>query len=215
MKKCSKCGVEKELAEFGKRKISKDGLRRQCKECVKRVNNLWRLKNRDKLLNYQKEYHKKNEENRKIYLDSYKDRRDIWYKNNKDILNCKMRSYRRLKRKECIDSLKLIMTPNVDGKWIYVMKCGVYFKIGISNNPLKRVEDIAYETQSPVSIIYIAKPFYGETKDCEKIIHYDLKEFNIPIPYIKSKSISREWFFCDLMKIKSVLFNYCEIQEIN
>lgn len=32
-KVCSKCGVEKPLVEFGKRKTSKDGRRGECKEC--------------------------------------------------------------------------------------------------------------------------------------------------------------------------------------
>lgn len=35
MKKCTKCGVEKELAEFTKFKRNKDGLRNRCKQCDK------------------------------------------------------------------------------------------------------------------------------------------------------------------------------------
>ena len=35
MKVCSKCKEEKEQTEFYKRKTSKDGLRTECKECVK------------------------------------------------------------------------------------------------------------------------------------------------------------------------------------
>jgi hypothetical protein len=38
MKVCSKCGIEKSLAEFSKDKQKKDGLRCSCKECVKKYN---------------------------------------------------------------------------------------------------------------------------------------------------------------------------------
>lgn len=34
-KRCSKCGVEKPLADFRKRKASKDGLTATCRECLK------------------------------------------------------------------------------------------------------------------------------------------------------------------------------------
>ena len=34
MKVCSKCKIEKELSEFGKRSGSKDGHKGACKECV-------------------------------------------------------------------------------------------------------------------------------------------------------------------------------------
>lgn len=34
MKKCSKCGLEKSVSEFSKKKITKDGLRYWCRTCV-------------------------------------------------------------------------------------------------------------------------------------------------------------------------------------
>ena len=37
MKKCSKCGVEKEFTEFHKDKAYKDGLKGRCKSCIKRI----------------------------------------------------------------------------------------------------------------------------------------------------------------------------------
>ena len=44
-KKCSKCGIEKELSEFVKNKSKKDGLSYICKQCN---------------IEYQKEWYKKN-----------------------------------------------------------------------------------------------------------------------------------------------------------
>ena len=42
-KKCSRCGVEKPLAEFYKSKKSKDGHMAQCKECKNEINRKWRI----------------------------------------------------------------------------------------------------------------------------------------------------------------------------
>jgi hypothetical protein len=42
-KKCSRCGVEKPLAEFYKSKKSKDGHIAQCKECKNEINRKWRI----------------------------------------------------------------------------------------------------------------------------------------------------------------------------
>jgi hypothetical protein len=43
MKKCIKCGIEKELSEFHKRTISKDGHRNECKQCIKEYHSLPRI----------------------------------------------------------------------------------------------------------------------------------------------------------------------------
>lgn len=38
MKKCKKCGLEKDVSNFNNRKKSKDGLDYTCKECVSEFN---------------------------------------------------------------------------------------------------------------------------------------------------------------------------------
>ena len=35
MKKCNKCGIEKQLSDFFKHKNAKDGYENACKQCVK------------------------------------------------------------------------------------------------------------------------------------------------------------------------------------
>lgn len=56
MKKCTRCGIEKSVSEFQKRKASKDGLTASCKECLSKYD-----KSRAKLAHRVKareEYHK-------------------------------------------------------------------------------------------------------------------------------------------------------------
>ena len=58
-KKCSRCGVEKPLAEFYKSKKSKDGHIAQCKECKNEINRKWRITGGYK---YDRSLHKRNED---------------------------------------------------------------------------------------------------------------------------------------------------------
>lgn len=48
MKKCSTCGIDKELTEFHKRSDSKDGLVYSCKQCAYIRGSQWAKENRDK-----------------------------------------------------------------------------------------------------------------------------------------------------------------------
>jgi hypothetical protein len=51
MKQCTKCLIEKEVSEFGKHSITKDGLRHQCKACNKK----YFQDNSERIKQYQKE----------------------------------------------------------------------------------------------------------------------------------------------------------------
>ena len=83
MKKCTKCGIDKELDQYHKNKLGAFGRNSKCKECVKKYflenkekikkqQKHYRDKNKDKILSYVKEYRKKNKdlisEKKKIYL---------------------------------------------------------------------------------------------------------------------------------------------------
>lgn len=76
MKRCKKCHVEKELICFNILKISKDGLRTQCKDCERE----YRIKNKDKIKKYLKNYY---EENKNDLCEKYKEK----YELNKDNIN--------------------------------------------------------------------------------------------------------------------------------
>ena len=91
-KKCSKCGVEKELCEFHKQSSNKTGYRASCKNCRKtekeknklykeknkekiRINNnIWLKNNLDYMKKYQKEYNLKNREKLNLKLKKWKEK---------------------------------------------------------------------------------------------------------------------------------------------
>jgi hypothetical protein len=73
MKKCAKCGIEKNEEEFYKHKSHKDGLFSICKSCQKE----YYKNNHEKAKEYQKEYYKNNSE-------KHKETTKQWRKNNKN-----------------------------------------------------------------------------------------------------------------------------------
>lgn len=105
MKRCSKCGVEKELTEFNKDKKNKDGYQNGCKTCLNKLkkeyytnnkeylnkkNKEWYCNNKEIVKIYNKEYRKNNKEKNKEYQkewyndnkENVKIRQKEWYKNN-------------------------------------------------------------------------------------------------------------------------------------
>lgn len=57
-KVCSKCGVEKDVGEFGRLKKTKDGLRTVCKVCVRQ----YRDANKERISQYMRQYRDANKE---------------------------------------------------------------------------------------------------------------------------------------------------------
>ncbi len=47
MKKCTKCGIDKELSQFNKDKKNKDGLRCYCKTCNSNIGKKWNENNKE------------------------------------------------------------------------------------------------------------------------------------------------------------------------
>jgi len=83
-KKCSKCGVEKNVCEFHKSKYFKDGYKSTCKECRKLIEKP-----------YNKKYKEKNKEKIKL-------KKDLWEKNNPDYMKNYHKEYN-LKNREKIN----------------------------------------------------------------------------------------------------------------
>ena len=140
---CTKCGIEKELSEFYRRKKSIDGLCPYCKLCIKKERSIYHQKNKnkiklknkkyrennkEKLEEYRKKYYKKNRErilkNKKIYNKQHKEERSkqlkIYYKNNKKKLLKKLKIYREnnkeklfIQRKEYYNNNKEKVKMNV------------------------------------------------------------------------------------------------------
>ena len=67
-KVCSKCKEEKELCEFQKRKDSNDGLRSECKSCIKFYHKVWRTQNPNKYPVYNKQFKINNPEIHKLMV---------------------------------------------------------------------------------------------------------------------------------------------------
>jgi hypothetical protein len=61
-KRCSKCGNEKLLSNFGKHKGMKDGLRPMCKECRKKESKTYYLSNKKRIAKQHKNYRKNNKD---------------------------------------------------------------------------------------------------------------------------------------------------------
>jgi hypothetical protein len=87
MKKCSKCNILKNYTEFRKNKLSKDGLRPECKNCAKKIYEKYYQENKEEISKKQYVYNKENSE--KVALVKKK-----YYNTNKEIILEKSRAYR-------------------------------------------------------------------------------------------------------------------------
>jgi hypothetical protein len=92
-KQCSKCGVEKALCEFSKRRASPDGLMPSCKACVK---------------DYKKDYYQKNKQKVRAYAQENKEHlseaRRRNYEKNRDKINKKRRAWRAKRKQQVRDN---------------------------------------------------------------------------------------------------------------
>jgi len=75
MKMCYKCKIEKESFSFNKNKSKKDGLTTECRSCIKEYADVYRKKNKQRLLHQSRLFKDNNREsinskNRKRYLTS-------------------------------------------------------------------------------------------------------------------------------------------------
>jgi hypothetical protein len=77
IKTCTKCGIEKEIAEFSKDKLGKNGLHWVCKTCVQIYVKSYQQRNKEKINKWHRNYRKENK--KKILI-----RERSYYKKNKD-----------------------------------------------------------------------------------------------------------------------------------
>ena len=88
MKVCSKCKIEKSFNEFSKSKRLKDGLQKECIDCVNKYNKEYYLKNKDKIKINVSNYSKKNSQ-------KITEKNKVYYLKNKDKIIKKTSSYRK------------------------------------------------------------------------------------------------------------------------
>ena len=106
MKKCTKCGIEKPLSEFHKKKAYKDGHRSVCKSCRKKEGARYYQENKEKIAEYNARYRLENKEKIALYHQENKDKiaehKARWRQKNKEkIAEYGARYY--LENKEKID----------------------------------------------------------------------------------------------------------------
>ena len=71
MKKCKRCGIDKNIQEYGNNKNNIDGKLIYCKECEKLRGIEYRKKNNDKVRESSKKWRENNTENYKKTIEKY------------------------------------------------------------------------------------------------------------------------------------------------
>lgn len=87
-KKCTKCGEVKDVSEFYKCKGAKNDLRPACKICTNKGNKLYAENNKDKVVEYQRQYYVDNKER-------ITKRDKEYYENNKEEIDARKKKYHR------------------------------------------------------------------------------------------------------------------------
>ena len=106
--------------------------------------------------------------------------------------------------------------PCQDGRYLYIITDGTYYKVGISKNPHQRIRGLKKKQgASNLSVLGIYKVLTTRAIDTERVIHKQLSPFNISYQY-PSGVTSLEWFEAPLSLIKScVQFHSIEIDCIS
>jgi hypothetical protein len=108
MKKCTKCGKDKNLEDFPKRKSSNDGYSTRCKECTNEATRKWRHANPEKTKEQRKRSWERNKEHeikrnkqwKKDNAERVKETKKTWEEKNPDKVKAmKQRDYQKNKEK--------------------------------------------------------------------------------------------------------------------
>jgi len=105
MKTCSRCKIEKDIDDFYKKSLSKDGYRSECKDCSDK----YTQENKESI----KEYRKKRYESVKDTND-FKEMRKKWYQLNKDSQLEKNKKWRKENKEQILSNKKDYYELNKD-----------------------------------------------------------------------------------------------------
>jgi 5-methylcytosine-specific restriction endonuclease McrA len=88
IKKCSQCGEDKIASSeyFYRNKGYKDGIRSECKECVREYSKEYRKNNKDEIKEYNKEYRENNKEYYKEYKENNSDKYNEGNKRRREMI---------------------------------------------------------------------------------------------------------------------------------
>ena len=124
--------------------------------------------------------------------------------------NAKNRRRAKKRRDNQIARIRSITEPNEDGQYLYIFQSNGLYKVGISNNPEYRSNQLRKKLNSPVGIVYIGKVRFGRTIDAETLVHRDLAQYNVPVNY-NDGTTSPEWFGCSIGKALSTCEKYADM----
>lgn len=157
MKKCIKCGIEKELEEFCKDLNTKAGYRNDCKQCKKEYDKKYRKDHKEKINEYRKGYYhgnKKREiEYSKQYNHDHKEERNEYSK-------------RYLKNRKKID-LEYRLKCNIRNSFSNFMK-------GVKTKSFSQYIDYTYEEL----IIYLGINYGNKDYHIDHIIPQSIYDIN-------------------------------------
>ena len=85
LKRCKECGIEKDVGEFSKQKLTKDGLQIYCKKCSGDKMKQWRLNNPKRAKESKRQYDLTRKEPSKLYRQKYfqDNKEQIYIRKNK------------------------------------------------------------------------------------------------------------------------------------
>lgn len=178
MKVCKKCGINKSLELFNKRKESLDGCVSYCKDCQKMYNNTYRINNKEKFRIYSSEYRADGR-----YSDKISENKKSYYKKNRASINEYKRSY--LKNRMKVDplfklkySIRLLIRSSLNNSGYSksertesILGCSIFeFKNYLES---KFKEGMSWENRSEWHIDHIVPSSWAKTKeDLIKLNHY-------------------------------------------
>lgn len=228
-KECTQCNEVKSFLAYRKDSRNPLGIASSCKECKGKVDKRYHSNNREECNRKAREYLKdpvkraRNAEQSKQWQIDNKDlinarqreryRTDPEYaakmrsdcaeyrKNNPERMKVLWKRASDKAKDKRVESLSQIVNNHrTDSKWIYVMKWNDFIKVGISDDPIDRREDIrkklCFDSDS-LELLYVGTALHARTVDTETVIHHELSDNNVPFTY-NCGQVSREWFDCSL-----------------
>ena len=123
MKKCSKCGEVKPIADFRKDSSKRDGRRGYCKTCHKNINAAWAAAHQDMAAAAKRKWKQRNKEkvlaSRAADAERAKQRAALWYKQNKERALLASADYQRRHRERVRLNQSAWRERNVEKKRAY------------------------------------------------------------------------------------------------
>jgi len=148
MKKCTKCGEEKPLTEFHKKRDSKDGCRSYCKICDLEQNKLYRQENKEKINEQNKLYYQENKEKiseqKKLYRQENKEKIKLYRQENKEKINEQNKLYRQENKEKVSRWRKRSYEENKINRVMSAAICSALKKRNLSKNNSSWIKLVDY-----------------------------------------------------------------------